>query len=36
TSVNRIIHDLKAERVIDIIENKIMIYNLPYLENYVN
>ncbi|MGM9887290.1 MAG: Crp/Fnr family transcriptional regulator [Lactococcus sp.] len=36
TSVNRIIHDLKEEGVIDIIDNLIMIYNLPYLENYVN
>lgn len=33
TSVNRIIYDLKEEGIID---NLIMIYNLPYLENYVN
>ncbi len=36
TSVNRIIHDLKAEKVIDVIDNKIMVYNAQYLEDYIS
>lgn len=36
TSVNRILHDLKAERVIDIIDNHIMIYDASYLKQYVD
>jgi CRP-like cAMP-binding protein len=35
-SVNRIIHDLKVEKVIDIIDNKIMIYKPQYLEDYIS
>ncbi|MCL2114038.1 MAG: Crp/Fnr family transcriptional regulator [Streptococcaceae bacterium] len=35
-SVNRIIHDLKMEKVIDIIDNKIMVYNPQYLEDYIS
>ena len=35
-SVNRILHDLKDEKVIDVIDNKIMIYNPQYLEEYIS
>ena len=35
-SVNRILHDLKQEEVIDVIDNQIMIYNPQYLEDYVS
>jgi CRP-like cAMP-binding protein len=35
-SVNRIIHDLKLENVIDVIDHRIMIYNLQYFEDYVS
>ena len=35
-SVNRILHDLKDEKVIGVIDNKIMIYNAQYLEDYIS
>ncbi|EKF52460.1 Crp/Fnr family transcriptional regulator [Lactococcus garvieae] len=35
-SVNRIIRDLKAEEIIDIIDNKIMVYNAQYFEDYIS
>ena len=35
-SVNRILHDLKDEKVIGVIDNKIMIYNPQYLEEYIS
>ncbi|RZI49374.1 Crp/Fnr family transcriptional regulator [Lactococcus kimchii] len=35
-SVNRILHDLKEEQVIDVVDNKIMVYNPQYLEDYVS
>lgn len=35
-SVNRIIHDLKKEKVIDIQKQKIIILDFDYLENYIS
>lgn len=35
-SVNRIIHDLKTENVIGIVDNRIVVYNADYLEDYVS
>lgn len=35
-SVNRIIRDLKTEEIIDIIDNRIMVYNSEYFEDYIN
>lgn len=34
-SVNRILRDLKNEKVIDIIDNKIMVYDSNYLKDYI-
>ncbi|GBG96019.1 Crp/Fnr family transcriptional regulator [Lactococcus termiticola] len=36
SSVNRILHDLKGEGVIDIIDGQIMIYDQHYLRNFVD
>lgn len=35
-SVNRIIRDLKTEEIIDIIDNRIMVYNSEYFEDYIS
>ncbi|RTK24157.1 Crp/Fnr family transcriptional regulator, partial [Enterococcus faecalis] len=35
-SVNRIIHDLKEEKVIDIKKQKIVIYDQSYLADYID
>lgn len=35
-SVNRIIRDLKTEEIIDIIDNRIMVYNSGYFEDYIS
>lgn len=35
-SVNRIIRDLKTEEIIDIIDNRIMVYNPEYFEDYIS
>ncbi|WP_270227880.1 Crp/Fnr family transcriptional regulator [Lactococcus garvieae] len=35
-SVNRIIRDLKTEELIDIIDNRIMVYNSEYFEDYIS
>ncbi len=35
-SVNRIIRDLKMEEIIDIIDNRIMVYNSEYFEDYIS
>ncbi|WP_407350218.1 Crp/Fnr family transcriptional regulator [Lactococcus garvieae] len=35
-SVNRIIRELKTEEIIDIIDNRIMVYNSEYFEDYIS
>ncbi|MDT2742186.1 Crp/Fnr family transcriptional regulator [Lactococcus garvieae] len=35
-SVNRIIRDLKTEEIIGIIDNRIMVYNSEYFEDYIS
>ena len=35
-SVNRISRDLKTEEIIDIIDNRIMVYNSEYFEDYIS
>ena len=35
-SVNRIIRDLKTEEIIDIIDNRMMVYNSEYFEDYIS
>ena len=35
-SLNRIIQDLKTEEIIDIIDNRIMVYNSEYFEDYIS
>ena len=35
-SVNRIIRDLKTEEIIDSIDNRIMVYNSEYFEDYIS
>ena len=35
-SVSRIVHDLEKEHVLSRIDGKIMIYNLSFLEDYIN
>lgn len=35
-SVNRILRDLKTEEIIDIIDNRIMVYNSEYFEDYIS
>lgn len=35
-SVNRIIHDLKTENVIGIVDNRILVKNADYLDDYVS
>ncbi|MGY0167893.1 Crp/Fnr family transcriptional regulator [Lactococcus petauri] len=35
-SVNRIIRDLKTKEIIDIIDNRIMVYNSEYFEDYIS